>query len=242
MQIQTQEAKLTFIPQGEAYIPHRRPGVRSPWSMLKGIIALVRLIRDLKKLDTVLQLSDSVIDRNTLLGIAENLEVQAQNNEQITHALLEMPRLKLRPIQEMALLPEGTLGKIFADLMIQRGLNPYDLPRHTALDSVDYIRAHLFETHDLWHVLTGFDTDEAGELGLQAFYLAQLPVPLSFILLGVGLMNTGLFALQEREKRMNAILEGWTKGKKAKAFFGLPWDQHWETPLTQLQEIYRVQS
>jgi ubiquinone biosynthesis protein Coq4 len=27
---------------------------------------------------------------------------------------------------------------------------------------LDYIVAHLYETHDLWHVLTGFDTDPAG--------------------------------------------------------------------------------
>jgi ubiquinone biosynthesis protein Coq4 len=32
-----------------------------------------------------------------------------------------------------------------------------------------------YETHDIWHVVTGFHTDVAGELGLQAFYLAQFP-------------------------------------------------------------------
>lgn len=36
----------------------------------------------------------------------------------------------------------------------------------------------LSQTHDLRHVLTGFDTSLHGEIGLQAFYLGQFPYPL----------------------------------------------------------------
>jgi ubiquinone biosynthesis protein Coq4 len=33
-----------------------------------------------------------------------------------------------------------------------------------------YVLSHLYEMHDLWHAVIGFETDVAGELALQAFY------------------------------------------------------------------------
>ena len=63
--------------------------------------------------------------------------------------------------------------------MIRMNLDPKDIlvPENVGSD-FDYVRAHLRETHDVWHPVTGFDTDVAGELGLQAFYLAQFQAPL----------------------------------------------------------------
>ena len=36
-----------------------------------------------------------------------------------------------------------------------------------------FVSHRLHETHDIIHVLTGFGTDLVGEMGLQAFALAQ---------------------------------------------------------------------
>ena len=74
--------------------------------------------------------------------------------------------------------------------------------------------AHMRETHDIWHVATGFGTDVAGELGLQAFYLAQLKAPLSTLLLSVGMLNTFLYAMDDRDWRMRNIVRGWLMGKE----------------------------
>jgi ubiquinone biosynthesis protein Coq4 len=36
-------------------------------------------------------------------------------------------------------------------------------------DDTSYLLLRLRQTHDLWHVVTGFSTNVPGELGLKAF-------------------------------------------------------------------------
>ncbi len=47
------------------------------------------------------------------------------------------------------------------------------------LNDAVYGELRLSQTHDLWHVVTGFDTTVVGEIGLQAFHLTQFPYPLA---------------------------------------------------------------
>ena len=49
-----------------------------------------------------------------------------------------------------------------------------------------YVIQRLRQTHDLWHVVTGYDTDPASEVALQAFTYAQLRAPGSLVLAALG--------------------------------------------------------
>jgi ubiquinone biosynthesis protein Coq4 len=57
------------------------------------------------------------------------------------------------------------------------------------LDDISYITLRRSQTHDIHHVVTGFATDPAGELGLQAFQLAQIRSPIAIAILTAGLIN-----------------------------------------------------
>ncbi len=97
------------------------------------------------------------------------------------------------------------------------------------------MRAHLYETHDIWHVVTGFGTDWKSEIGLQAFYLAQVPGPLPATLLAVACLRIAVYEMTAREDVMREIVRGWTMGKQAKALFGTRWNELWTTPLEDVQ-------
>jgi ubiquinone biosynthesis protein Coq4 len=133
------------------------------------------------------------------------------------------------------------LGRAFADFLNLRGLDPYGLPRRPAVDEPTYLTAHLYETHDLWHVVTGFDTDVAGELGLQAFYLPQLHGKLPLLLLAAGLLNTLLFAFDDWRARLDAIVRGYRMGQRARPFFGVRWGEWWERTLSDVRQELRVE-
>ena len=94
---------------------------------------------------------------------------------------------------------------------------------------------YWYETHDLWHVVTGFDTDVAGELGLQAFYLAQFPGKLAALILSIGMVNTTLFAFDERSQRLDAIARGWQLGRTAHSFLAVRWADLWSLPLAEVR-------
>ncbi|MBH8552614.1 winged helix-turn-helix domain-containing protein [Nostocaceae cyanobacterium CENA357] len=72
------------------------------------------------------------------------------------------------------------------------------------------------QTHDIWHIITGFDTSEIGEIGLQAFYLAQLQLPLASLLIANALIAMTLWRPQFLSPLLMAISRGWEMGNNAK--------------------------
>ena len=192
--------------------------------------AALRLVRDPNRLDEVIAMADELGDSPALDTIVAHLE-------QLPHgpaALADRPRVDVE-LPRLRALPDGSFGREAARFLDARKLDPADLPKRPAASAKAWVRAHLYETHDLWHVVTGFDTDVAGELGLQAFYLAQFPGKLSALILSIGMINTTLFAFDERTPRLDAIARGWQLGRTAHSFLGVRWADLWNLPLAEVR-------
>jgi ubiquinone biosynthesis protein Coq4 len=77
-------------------------------------------------------------------------------------------------LAELRRLPEGTVGRAFADQLDRNGLEPLvisDAMKRRLADNPLALR--YTTTHDLVHVLTGFPTTPAGEIGVFAFMVGQ---------------------------------------------------------------------
>lgn len=160
---------------------------------------------------------------------------ELQSDPALCARLRERARLGPVELERLKVLPKGTLGAEYAAFMRARNLSAGTLSPPRVDTELGYVAAHVRESHDLWHVLTGFDTDVAGELGLQAFYVAQLRVPFGMLLVSLGLLN-GLFSSAcERERRMRAVVRGWLLGKRARPLFGVRWSELWSVPLDDLR-------
>lgn len=184
------------------------------------------MLRDPSKLDEVFALDDAIPDHDAVLGrIIESVRA----HESAASALRERPRLAV-DLAQLRALPEGTFGRAVAAFLDAHGLDPKSIPKLDAEDEIAWTKAHLYETHDVWHVATGFETDVAGELGLQAFYAAQLPGRLPQFLLGGGLLQAAFFAQDDFQNRLSAIVRGFESGKRAKPLFGVRWDDLWSAP------------
>jgi ubiquinone biosynthesis protein Coq4 len=125
--------------------------------------------------------------------------------------------------------------------MKKNDLDPSAIPTLDAKDELTFIRAHLYETHDVWHAVTGFDTDAAGELGLQAFYAAQAPGGLPIMLIAMGFLNTAIYSMSDRERRLDAIVRGWSMGCRARPLFGVRWGELWERPIEDVRRELGVE-
>jgi ubiquinone biosynthesis protein Coq4 len=75
-------------------------------------------------------------------------------------------------LAELSKLADNTLGRLYADHMMQNQLKPLqaDFPQNDR----DFLGMHITETHDIWHVVTGCKIDMLGEIQLETFYTAQL--------------------------------------------------------------------
>ena len=133
-------------------------------------------------------------------------------------------------------LPEGTLGHEYAHQLRCLGLTPDSLIDPSPVTTPeDYITHRLRETHDIVHVLTGFGVDGPGELGLQAFNLAQNRSPLAVMLIFGGMLS----ALQNDEPLealLMALARGFELGLKAECVIAQKLEEGWDRPLDEWRQ------
>ena len=134
-------------------------------------------------------------------------------------------------LDQLLALPAGSLGHAYAQHLRGQGLTAESLIDPTPITSPQqYLTHRLRETHDIVHVLTGFGVDGPGELGLQAFNLAQVRSPLAVMLIFGGLLNV----LQEDEPLeplLRALSHGFSMGLAASLVVAAKLEEGWERPL-----------
>lgn len=77
-------------------------------------------------------------------------------------------------LDKLRQLPAGSLGREYVRMLDDKGLGPLEVTAETREKFTENpYPLRYTTTHDLFHVLTGFPTTPAGELGLLAFMIAQ---------------------------------------------------------------------
>jgi ubiquinone biosynthesis protein Coq4 len=197
---------------------------------LRGWHAGLTLLRDPSRLDMVIRMERALPPESR-----EALLARVRRVPEGRAAIAARARLGAVDVERLLSLPEGTLGRAFATFLRENGLDPRALPTLPGEDDRDYVEAHLYETHDIWHVATGFGPDIAGELGLQAFYAAQLGGKLPPLLLAGGLFHAAVKQPEDFDRRMAALARGWDLGRRARPLFGVRWNERWAEPLVEVR-------
>ncbi len=144
-------------------------------------------------------------------------------------------------LDPLAALPPGTLGRVFAEHCRARELNP-NLIHVPPDDEVGWVLNHLYQTHDIWHVVTGWDNDLPGEVGLGTFYAGQFGSPSFFsFMLALILLNTVL-RRNDAGPVMTAMSEGYRAGQRAEPLFGTDWAALWDAPLDEVRSRFGVEA
>jgi len=210
--------------------------VRNPF---RYALALWRTLRDPSNTDEVAIVEVGALRTRLgrrfmkLDGMIEALDRDPRTSARLT---------SLRPFEPidlaaLARLPGGTLGRVAADHLGPRGLNPNLADFGTDTDKRELLLLqHLYATHDLWHVLTGWGNDLDGETGLAGFYAAQLGTP-PFFVVGLALLifNSVFFQPATLKSRIAAWGAGWQAGLRAEPLFGLDWPKLWRVPIDELR-------
>jgi ubiquinone biosynthesis protein COQ4 len=194
------------------------------------------LVKDPGRLEEIISLANAI----EMPEVLEAMAAYFARDPKGARAMDERPRVGRVDLEHLRKLPEGTLGRAFAEHALANGIDPNAIPALTGDDRVSFMRAHLFETHDIWHTVTGFRTDFASEIGLQAFYFAQFPAQLTAAIMAINFLNLAFYELDEREARMDALVRGWTMGRRAQKLFGVVWSDLWSTPLDDVRRALDV--
>jgi ubiquinone biosynthesis protein COQ4 len=137
-------------------------------------------------------------------------------------------------LEELHRLPAETLGYLYAEHMLSNQLKP--LQADLATNDHQFFAAHITETHDVWHVLTGSTTDILGEIQLEAFYVAQLEASRFWLaLLAKNLMKSVVYDIEVATDYMEVMTNGWLMGRKAEPLFGINWSTLWTKHLEEIR-------
>ena len=162
--------------------------------------------------------------------------------------MLESRYLSPTPdVAYLATLPDGSLGKEFERYLTDNDLDPQLLresafiaAHHARGEEVGYLAERGFQLHDMFHVLTGFDTTPLGEVRVVSFTVAQTPAPYPAMIIASRPLQMVLYKPELLPAVMDAITEGWALGRKAKPLMNVQWEEYWERPLAALRREYAL--
>lgn len=205
---------------------------------LEGAVGFGQFVRDPNQLEAIFEIAEKLIPLKQRESNAQKMRARSPEADQAF-----AKRIRITPIRlsDFGCYQAGTFGHAYYNFMTSQNLTPEAIPRRDAHSDAEYFIASGYETHDIWHVVTGFDTSVAGELGLQAFYTAQTPFGLSEIILLGGFLNALIFKPRDFLNRLREFRRGRLLGKKAKNMIGVNWDLYWDKPLTQVRSEFGIE-
>ncbi|MEM8806674.1 MAG: Coq4 family protein [Cyanobacteria bacterium P01_G01_bin.38] len=190
---------------------------------------LPRTIQAFQDLLTHGQVGDAAFLRTQFIALSANPKVVAQ----LTDLAGDLPEINL---DQLSQLPRGTLGHEYAQHMQDNQIQPLKISpdlQQEAQQSPFALRFTL--SHDILHVLLGFDTSYAGEAGVLSFTMAQR---YSFALSAYQPVLTVLYPLifsAEGEQMRANIHRGETLGRQATCLLAYPFEKDWARPITDIR-------
>jgi ubiquinone biosynthesis protein COQ4 len=141
--------------------------------------------------------------------------------------------------ESLLALPPGTLGRTYGEFMSRERISAdglvdasEDWLREDLSAERRWFADRLRDTHDLWHVVTGYGRDLIGEASLLAFTYAQTRNPgIGFIVAVAYLKARGINRPARRLLR-----DGYRRGRRAAWLPGVEWEALLAQPLARVRE------
>jgi ubiquinone biosynthesis protein Coq4 len=204
---------------------------------LTGLKGFISFARDPGETDSVFDMAEGFRHTETYQLSMEYLKSQPE----IQPIVKERYIAPTPDMEALLKLPEESLGYRYASYMKGSNFDPEFYRKIQVQDDNTYISLRLRQTHDIWHQITGFGTDPAGEVGLQGFYLAQTHTPTSVAIMAGVILNTLLKSADDLTDVMSIIGKGYSMGLKAKPFLAQKWEENWEKPLAEWRAEMNVE-
>lgn len=197
-------------------------------SLFKGTVAL---FRNPNSTDSVYDIEDGLRHSKAMQFAVKYVKADPA----VAQLMQECYIAPLPNLEALRHYPPGSLGYQYAISLIEAGFDPNFYRPIAVKDDISYMLLRLRQTHDVWHIVTGFDTDIAGELGLKAFELAQTRRPMAVVLLAGGLLKALTQAPESLTDLLQQISKGYQLGLQTKPFLAQKWEEAWDKPLLQWQ-------
>ncbi len=219
--------------------PRRKIQWRRAWK------ALQLLIEDPQRTEQVFEITDSLAGNSF-----ERAYQRFLRHPDGQRLLAERPSLLATLSDRAALraLPAGSLGRAYTDFMEAGQLTADGLVaaeemvqrQHPVPQDADreFYGDRVRDMHDLWHVLTGYGMDEAGEAANLAFTLGQIPTGgIAFIVVAAALIGPK----DIRFSWQRYLFRAWQRGRRAVMMTTVAYEPLLAQPLEDVRRRLQIQ-
>ena len=139
-------------------------------------------------------------------------------------------------VARLAQLPEGTLGRAYAEHMEKYRIQPLEISSDMEVDARQNLLAlRLVAVHDIYHALLEFSTNYSGEAGVFAFKAAQGYSKAIALLQPIGLIAIMLMRPRKIKQTLADYRRGWALGKQAKNILTYRFEDNWAKPIDEVR-------
>jgi len=138
-------------------------------------------------------------------------------------------------------MPEGSLGWAYNKFLACNGLKPFRFSgRYLDLMNQHKLVVRYASVHDIFHVLTGYDTSLAGETGVWAFVAGQGFSPNALTAAKLTQILYPIISPFQRKWIRAAYLEGRKNGASARCLIAVDFKNEFLCPLEEIRSRYNV--
>lgn len=127
-------------------------------SVVQGTLSL---LKDPSNIDSVYDIEDG-LRASWMMGLALRHVMADKATNQVMAERYIAPSPNLEALLK---LPADSLGYQYASSLINAGFDPNFYRSIVVEDEVSYLLLRLRQTHDIWHIVTGFGVDVGGNWG-----------------------------------------------------------------------------
>ncbi|MDB9509860.1 Coq4 family protein [Kamptonema animale CS-326] len=204
------------------------------------LVKMLGLAVNPSRLNNILDISelvrDTIIERNK-----DKAEEIIYNSIPGLEELFQASYNPVHILEELIKMPANTLGYLYAEHMYRNNLKFFPVKSHKEQNIHNFFFKRIRETHDIIHVITGFNTDNLGEIGIEGFYLGQAMLPNLYCLM-IARMSHILFddKIFDGQLYLQVLTKGFQMGQTAEKVLGLKWEDMWLEDLENLRNKLRI--
>ncbi|MGZ3692453.1 MAG: Coq4 family protein [Pseudobdellovibrio sp.] len=147
---------------------------------------------------------------------------------------------KVPKMKELAKYPVGTFGYEAAAFFKKNNLDEELFPKADFSSFPAYVTSRVYQTHDFWHILTGYSIDLMDELALQGFAIGQYRQPLSLLIVAGGIIHLIQKQPEKSHEILNSIIEGYARGQQAAFLLDKNIFEWLDKPLDEVRAHFKI--
>jgi ubiquinone biosynthesis protein COQ4 len=231
-----------FAADGTVLLHPERPEAK--YRPLRAVRNFQKLMQDKEDTAAVFKIFESLPSKNFMPRIATL--VMSERGEELRKAEPWLPEI-LDDHAALRRTPKGSLAHAYCDFMEAEGLSAAGLvaesersgrPRFP--DLVEWYINRSRDTHDLFHILTGYGRDALGEASVLLFTHGQMPSQGHLLIGYAGAANIKKMARGTKAPVFGAVREAHRTGKGAPQLIAQPIRELLARPLADVRAEMRI--